>query len=513
MSFKLSRRSVLKGLGVALPLPFLNVMATPTATETSPKRFVSLFKPNGVHPPTWAINNSQEFDFEFSALMQPLQPHKEDILVLENMGVRKSGGHAGANFLCGVSRPSGASMDQVLADHIGRTTPVKSLELTTEGIFTNKPDCSYISYDERGRFMPRESDPQIVFDKLFRNPFASSTSRRALASVLDGVKDNAAFLSRRIGHEDRHTLDEFFTMVRQTEKKIESGARQIQDGEIDIRKFERPPAGGNLDEQVTSMLDIIALALWTDSTRVTSFMLGNDNSRLIFDFLGITEQHHYLSHFFRNFSIGNVTKLNRINLWHVEKYAYLINRLKAYKDGEGTLLDNTIVHYGSGMGHSDIHSGAHVPNILAGGKGLIRTGRSINHAAGQPVSSMLLSLLHTFGVEVDSFQKRSEIMSGLNDSNYEHFVEKEIATYLKADGKSIILQGKLRMSSDIDKPRLHLMDIEGVGTVRIEIPFKSFNRLGLPVYCGKNVYLEGVGGKKSGEWKISDISKIKEFKG
>lgn len=511
MRFKLSRRAALRGLGVTLPLPFLNLMASTKANGESPKRYVALFKPNGVHPPTWAINNSSEFDYELSALMKPLQPHKEDLLVLENIGVRKSGGHVGANFLCGAGKPVGASMDQVLADHIGKTTPVRSLELTTEGIFTNKPDCSFISYDARGRFVPRESDPQVVFDKLFRSPLSNANSRREMASVLDGVKDNAAFLNRRVGIEDQQTLDEFYTMVRETEKKIEAGNQQTHLTGVDTSRFERPPAGGTLDQQVTSMLDIIALALWTDSTRVTSFMLGNDNSRLIFDFLGVMEQHHYLSHFFRNFSIGNVTKLNKINLWHIEKFAYLLAKLKSYRDGEGTLLDNTVVHYGSGMGHSDVHSGNNVPNILAGGKGLIQTGRSVNHATGQPVHGLLLSLLHRFGVEAEKFQNRTETLPGLHDSNYDHYVEKQIPTFLKAEGKFVKFQGKMRMSSDIDKPRLHLMDIQGTGTITIQVPFKTFNKAGLPYFCGKNVYAEGTGTQQNGQWHISNISKISEY--
>lgn len=511
MSFKLSRRSALKGLGVALPLPFMNVMAAPGNKGGTPaKRYVGLFKPNGVHPPTWAINNGKEFDFELSALMKPLTAHKKDILVLDNMGVRHQAGHNGANFLCGMGRAKGASMDQVLASHIGKETPLKSLELTTEGIFTNKADCSFISYDEKSRFIPRESDPQVVFDKLFRSPLSNPKARKEMSSILDSVKDNAEFLSRRIGKEDKQTLDEFYTMVRETEKKL--AVRGKPQGPVrDVNSFERPAAGGNLDQQSKSMLDIIALALWTDSTRVISYMLGNDNSRLIFDFIGVKEQHHWLSHFFRNYSIDNVTKLNKINLWHVQKYAYLISKLKTLKEGSGSLLDNTVVHFGSGMGHSDIHSGAHIPNIMAGGKGIIKTGRYVNHSKGQPVHAMLHSLLHQFGVETESFQGKKETMSGLNDSNYEHYVEKKIATYLKEEGKVIKLQGKIRLTTDIKQPRMHLMDVEGIGTVKILIPFKTFNKISLPFYCGKNVYIEGKGAKKGNEWNISDISKIQEI--
>jgi len=511
MSFKISRRTALKGIGVTLPLPFLNAMASKQNQGQPPKRYVALFKPNGVHPPTWAINNGKEKDFELSALMKPLQPHKSDVLILDNMGTRHQSGHNGANMLCGQGRARGASMDQVLADHIGKNTPFKSLELTTEGIFTNKADCSFISYDSKSRFVPRESDPQVVFDKLFRSPLSNPKARQEMSSILDNVKDNADYLNRRIGKDDKQTLDEFYTMVRETEKKLQSRANSSAPNR-DLSKLTRPPAGGNLDQQVTSMLDMTALALWTDSTRVISYMLGNDNSRLVFDFLGVTEQHHWLSHFYRNFSIGNITKLNKINMWHMQKFSYFLNKLKSYKDGDGTLLDNTLVHYASGMGHSDIHSGNRIPNILAGGKGLIKTGRYVNHSERQPVTGLLLSLLHQYGVKLDTFQGSKATMTGLNDSNFKPFVEKKVATFLKQEGKGIKLQGKLRLSTNIDTPRLHLMDVEGIGTVKIEVPFKTFNKISLPFYCEKNVLIEGKGAKKGNEWRISDISKITEIK-
>ena len=510
MSFSLTRRSVLKGVGVTLPLPFLNVMGAVKKENNPPKRFVSLFKPNGVHPPTWAINNGKENDFELSALMKPLQPHKSDLLVLDNMGTKEQAGHNGANFLCGVESAKAASADQVLADHIGKTTALKSLELTTEGIFTNKPDCSYISYDSKGRFIPRNSDAQLVFDQLFRNPLSNPKRKAEMASILDGVKDNANSLASRVGKEDLQTLDEYYTMVRETERKLKS--KSNESNAINFDELERPTAGGGFNKQVTNMLDLIALALWTDSTRVISYMLGNDNSRLIFDFLGIKEQHHYLSHFYRNFSINNISYLNKINLWHIQKFTYLINKLMTFKEGDGTLLDNTVILFGSGMGHSDIHSGNKVPTLMAGGKGLIKTGRYVNHAERQSVSSMHLTLLKQFGVKIDSFHGQTATMTGLNDSSYTAFVEKKVASFIKEEGKVLKLQGKLRLSTDIKTPRLHLMDIEGVGTVKIEIPFKTFNKVSLPFYCEKNVYIEGKGAKNGTEWRVSDISKITELK-
>ena len=496
------------GTGVMMPLPFLNVMEAAKAKEPT-QRFVSLFKPNGVHPPTWEVNNGKEYDYEMSALLKPLSDHKQDLLVMANMGTRHQAGHNGANSLCGVGRAREASMDQVLAEYIGKNTPLKSLELTTEGIFQNKADCSYVSYDKQGRFVPRNSDAQLVFDQLFRNPLSNPKQKQQIISVLDSVKDHSKSFEKRLGKDDKATLDEYLTLVRDTERKLHKNS-SIKN-KADFSALKRPVAGAGFDQQVDQMLDIMVMALQTDSTRVISYMLGNDNSRLVFDFLGVNEEHHYLSHFYRNFSIENVTKLNKINLWHIEKYAKLINKLKQVREGERTLLDNTVVMFSSGMGHSDIHSGNRIPTLLAGGKDMIKTGRYVNHSKGQSVSGMLLTLLQGYGVKLDKFHGHTETIQGMNDSNYEHFVEKKVKTYLTSDKEGLKLQGKFRLSTNIETPRLQLMDIDGLGTVEIEVPFKTFNKESLPFYYGKNVYIEGKGTQKGESWKVTDIHEIKEI--
>lgn len=511
MSYQLSRRSLLKGAGVAMPLPYLNLMAKSQDSAAQKKRFVALFKPNGVHPPTWSINDGKEHDYQMSALMRPLQHHKKDLLILDNIGNKHQASHHGWNFLCGNVRPQEASVDQVIADKIGQDTSFRSLELTTEGVFTNQPDCSYISYDSKGRFIPRESDPQLVFDKLFRSPMSSASKRREMASILDGVRDNAAHLKRRIGKEDAQTLDEYYTIVRETEKKLALAAKTSK-SQIDTSKFKRPSTCSNLDEQVTAMLDIMALALWTDTTRVSTYMLGNDNSRLIFDFLGVDEQHHWLSHFFRNFSIGNVTKLNKINYWHMQKFAYFMDKLKSFKDGNDTLLDNTLIFYGSSMGHSDTHAGSRIPAVFGGGKNIVKTGRYVNHAQAQDPRGLHMALLKQYGVETDNFQRYDKTMSGLADSNYEHFKTKQYPKYIKEENGIIKLQGNLRQSQNIDTPRLHLMKVDNAKSVKIEVAFKNFNSVNLAYYCTRDVYIEAKGKNENGHWIISEITKIEEVK-
>jgi hypothetical protein len=358
----MNRRSFLRGsAGAALPLPFLNLMeasAKESGQDEPPLRFMTLFKPNGVHPPSWHINGGSEFDFRMSPLMQPFAKHKDDLLILDNMGDFGFSSHANSTrrFLSGHHENTrSASIDQHIADKIAGDTPHRSLELTTEGLFPNQIGCSYISYDAKGQPIPRESDPQLIFDRLFRSPLSHPQKRAEMASLLDRVRDDAKSLTRRAGTEDRDTLDQYLTVVRETEQRLQK-MQQRSAATTDFSSFKRPERSANLDEQVTSMIDLIALAMWTDSSRCITYMLGNSNSRMIFDFLGVKEQHHYLSHFFRNFSRSNLEGLLKISRWHMEKFDYLLTRLKSFKDHNGTLLDHSVVLFGSGMGHRDNHT-------------------------------------------------------------------------------------------------------------------------------------------------------------
>ena len=360
-----------------------------------------------------------------SPLMKPFEKHKQDILILDNMGDFgfSAHKHSTRRFLSGHhENTKSASMDQLIADRIGGDTPIRSLELTTEGLFTNQIGCSYISYDQNGDAIPRESDPQLIFDRLFRNPASDPKKRAEMTSLLDQVGDDARSLSRRAGAEDRQILDHYLTVVRETEKRLANV--KAKDTQNDFSQFKRPGPSGNLDEQVESMLDLISLAFWTDSTRCITYMLGNSNSRLVFDFLGIQKQHHYLSHFFRNFSRENLESLLKISEWHMEKFDGLLTRLKSYRDQNGSLLDHTMVLYGSGMGHSDNHTATRIPVVLAGAKDLLKTGRYVRYAKNQEVSRLHLSLLQKFGVETSSFASSSKMLPGLDASDYTPYRER-----------------------------------------------------------------------------------------
>jgi hypothetical protein len=520
MSPRIDRRTFLRGAaGAILPLPFLNLMELQgKTTEKSgpPLRFMTLFKPNGVHPPSWNINGGTENDFRMSPLMKPFSKHQDDLLILDNMGDFGFSSHASSTrrFLSGHHENSdSASIDQVIADQIGGGTPHRSLELTTEGLFTNQIGCSYISYDKHGQPIPRESDPQLVFDRLFRNPMSHPDKREKMTSLLDRVRDDARSLSRKSGKEDQQTLDEYLTVVRETEKRLEN-LKKSPIPAVDVSDSQRPPRALNLNEQVESMLDLVALALWTDSTRCVSYMLGNSNSRMIFDFLGIKEQHHYLSHFFRNFSRSNIDGLLKISLWHMEKFDYLLNKLKSYKDHNGTLLDHSVVLFGSGMGHSDNHTVTRIPLILAGqGGGMLMTGRYLRYAKNQELGRLHLALMQKFGVATDSFAGTTSPLPGLDGSHFEPYQERPFVSWIKRAGDQITVQGRLRLSDDLNEAKVFYVDVEGKESIRIEVSFRDFHHFNLAYHCGTPITLKGEVVDQNGRLLIKKVKELKSLHG
>ena len=514
----IDRRTFLRGAGVVLPLPWLNMMKAHGATKatTPPKRFMTLFKPNGVHPPSWNINGGSEHDFRLSPLMKPFEQHKDDLLILDNMGDFGFSSHANSTrrFLSGHHAvKNSASVDQLIADQIAGDTLHRSLELTTEGLFPNQIGCSYISYDKNGGAIPRESDPQLIFDRLFRNPLSNPARRAEMASVLDRVLEDAKSLDRKAGQEDRRTLEEYMEVVRQSEKRLSTMQKVEPNKQFDAENFTRPGTGANLDEQVDAMLDLIVLALWTDSTRCITYMLGNSNSRLVFDFLGITQQHHYLSHFFRNFSRSNLESLLKISLWHMQKFDRLLTKLKSHSEGDGTLLDNTLVLYGSGMGHSDNHTVKRIPVILAGATDMIKTGRYVRYAENQQLGRLHLSLLHKFGVDIDSFAGSMDPLPGLDASDFQPYREKTFESWIKVAQKQVTVQGRLRMSDNLDEAKIFYVDVDGGRSVKVEVTFRDFHDFNLAYHCGTGITLTGKGKDQNGQIVIEKVTDLKSVHG
>lgn len=516
----ISRRTFLRGAsGALLPLPFLNAMETPATKRQTPLRFVALFKPNGVHPPSWNIEGGSEYQFALSPMMQPFARHQKDLLFIDNMGDSGFSSHMAAarRFMSGGNAKDlwgRASIDQMIADKIGASTKHRSLELTTEGLFTQNPACSYISYNSQGGPIPRESDPELIFDRLFRDPLASSALRREAKSLLDRVQDHAKSLTRDIGREDQRTLDQYLSVVRETEKRI-TLLDQAEVPAIAFDSLERPVVAKNLNEQVEVMLDLLTLALWTDSTRCATYMLGNDNSRMIFDFLGVKKEHHFLSHYFRNFNRANLEDLYKICLWHMQKFDYLLTRMKSYKDADGTLLDNSLVLFGAGMGESDAHTAQRIPTILAGkAGGRIKTGRYIRYANNTNLLHLHRTLLELYGVEIPFNRETAacEALAGLDGSRFDAYQEKTFQSRFELVGEQVKVQGRLRFSSDLNQANQFFIDVEGKA-IRIQVPFKTFEQHNLPYFCGSPVSISGKGSQKNGEVLITSVTELQSIIG
>ena len=243
-------------------------------------------------------------------------------------------------------------------------------------------------------------------------------------------------------------------------------------------------------------------------------MLGNENSRMVFDFLGIKEQHHYLSHFFRNFSRENLDSLMKITLWHMEKFDYLLDRMKSFRDQEGSLLDNSVVLFGAGMGHSDNHTATRIPTILAGHGGqMFKTGRYVRYAKNQELSSLHLALLRKFGIQIDSFAGISEALPGLDRSDYEPYRERPFESWVRSEGTKILAQERLRMSDNLDEAKIFYIDVEGQEAIRMELDFGDFHQFNVAYYCGLPITIEGDGREASGSVSITKIRSLKSVFG
>jgi hypothetical protein len=418
-------------------------------------RFATLYFPNGVRPDRWTPEG-QGADFRLSPILAPLAALKSEILVLTdlmNKGSITGDGHyyKVAPFLTGTTiekttghnlRSNGVSVDQMIARKIGNLTPLPSLELSVEppttyvdiNVGLTALYGSHISWSSPTTPVTREINPQLAFDRLFR----SGAGRKATdddRSVLDAVMDDASQMKKRVGAADRLKLDEYFESVRSVERRIAFDAARrksevleskVLRAEIDrlggrIKSYYDVPAdkrGVDHTEQVRLMLEIIVLAFWSDSTRVATFMFGNEVSGRNFSFLpGVGGSHHEISH-----HSGDKHKLDeyeKINLWHVQQYACLLERLRAIREGDGNLLDNSMVLMGSGMRDGNAHSPYDLPLVLGGRGGrTLATGRALRYAPKTELCGLYVGVLNRMGVPTASFGDARAELPGLADATY-----------------------------------------------------------------------------------------------
>jgi hypothetical protein len=457
----IDRRHMLKGIGATLALPVLDAMRPLMAAGTRgsfPVRLAMLYMPNGVRADRWTPEGSGS-RFKLSPILSPLETYRNQLLILtglENKGSFQGDGHyvKTGGWLTGTTitkttgsdiNANGISMDQVAAKHLGRGTKIPSLELGTEpvatGIDTNvnytRLYASHISWKTPTVPLPCEDNPRVAFDRLFRTRSASGEKQAAdQQSVLDLVRDDARRLQAKLGQDDKQKLDQYMESIREVERRIEQEANSLGAGENlspDIaqsmdeldKRISKSMGKASREEELSSrprfdhgehsriMLDLMVLALWSDTTRVSSFMFGNDVTNRNFSFLdGVQGGHHSISH--HQNQAGQLDQYEKINTWHTEQYAYMLGRMQDIKEGDGTLLDHSMVAFGSPLRDGNSHSPRNVPIVLAGGaKGQIRTGRHLEFEQGTPLCSLWMSMLDKVGVKVPSFGDADSPLRGV----------------------------------------------------------------------------------------------------
>ncbi len=431
----LPRRAVLRGIGAAIALPWLEAMEAPRVlaggagqTGAPPLRMAFFYVPNGVHLPDWTPQQTGA-GFAIPATLQPLAPFRDELLVLSGLAQRNGealgdgpGDHARsmASFLTGVHplKTDGAgirvgiSADQVAAQKIGGQTRLPSLELGIErgaesGNCDSGYSCAYssnISWRSANMPMAKEINPKLVFDRLFgsgareETPDQRARREKYRKSILDLVLDDARQLRNRVGVNDRRKVDEYLTAVREVEHRVTH-----VEGPAD-----RLPAAGtvrphgipdDLGEHIRLLFDLIALAFQSDVTRVCTFMYANEASNRSYPSINVPDGHHDLSH--HGGDPKKHAKLKIINRFHVEQFAYLLGKLKAIREGERTVLDHSMIVYGSGISDGDRHNHDDLPVLLCGkGGGAIKPGRHVKFSP-QPLNNLFLSMLDRIGAPID----------------------------------------------------------------------------------------------------------------
>jgi hypothetical protein len=427
----ISRRTLLRGTGVALGLPWLEAM-TPrgraAVTPAAPVRMAVLYMPNGVHPEMWTPEG-EGTEFKLSPTLEPLADLKSEIVVPTNLWNQASRGGEGhyvkvSGFLTcttitktqGVDlNCNGVSMDQLAAKAAGSRTPLPSLELgiapVSTGVDINvgytRVYGAHVAWSSPTTPLAREINPRFVFERLFRATTPQTGGGKRDKQMLDLVLDDAKQLRQEVGTADRHRIDEYLSVVRSLEDRLERAASPERSTWKPRAKVNPAAIPDGIPkehaEHVRLMFDMIAMAFETDTTRICTFMFGNEVANTSFAFLdGVKGGHHDTSHHGKN--AEKLVQYQIINKWHVEQYAYLLRKLKNMREGEKSVLDNSMILFGSGIRDGDQHNPHNVPVILGGrGGGRIATGQHLVYEKDSPLANLWVSMLDAFGTPVERF--------------------------------------------------------------------------------------------------------------
>jgi len=432
----LSRRTFLRGMGVSMALPFLESMvpaATPFA-QTAAKagtRLGCIYVPHGATMDKWTPD-AEGTAFTFSDILQPLAPFRDRVNVISDLSHPQAygGGSATANhnrsaatFLSGAHAEAGPqarlgiTVDQFAAQHIGQGTPLPSLELTIEGPSLSCGEglsCAYrdtISWQGATTPLPMQNDPQVVFERLFGDG-STDAERRARRqqsiSLLDSVLEEAELLRRKLPSSDRTRVDRYLADVREIERRIETAARQAS---TDVQLPDAPVGvPKDVEDHIKLMLDLQVLAWQADITRVTTLLMAKELSNAVYPKSGVRDAFHILSH--HSNIRENQDRFAVLNRYHVSLLAHLLGKLQSIPDGDGTLLDHSMVLYGSAMSDGNQHNHGPLPIVLAGGaSGALKGGRHIRSAKDTSMSNLLLAMLDKLGTPAERFGDSTGMLS------------------------------------------------------------------------------------------------------
>ena len=428
----------MRGAGVTLALPFLDAMSPafggPTDPATKPPmRLGFVYVPNGIVMDGWTPAGEGP-GFELTPILQSLAPFRDRLTVLTGLSLNNasryapgegSGDHsvAGATFLTGVhpKRTEGAdiraaiTMDQIVANEFAKHTQLASLELSmaapdTLGICEKGWSCAYsstISWRDAQTPMPMENNPRLVFERLFGNSDTTKPEERLPAiqnerSVLDFVTESTSRLLTRLGGSDKKKLTQYLDGVRDVERRIQMAEKQSSQ---ELPTVDRPVGmPSSFEEHSKLMFDLQVLAYRTDITRMITFMLGREVSGRSYPEIGISDPHHPLSH--HNGDVDKIAKCLQINIYHAKMYAYYLDKLKSTPDGDGTLLDHTMIVYGAGLSDGNLHSHGNVPILLMAGQAAkIKGDRHIRYPEDKdtPLANLHLTLMDKLGIQIEKF--------------------------------------------------------------------------------------------------------------
>ncbi len=431
MIFKkhIARRSFLKGLGASIALPLLDGMVPAFAgaldvSKKSALRVAYVYLPNGMIRDTWQPAGDGP-NFEMTPCLKELAAFKNQMVVLSGLdgGPEFVGGHqrGSAMWLTGAEPKKsmndvhcGQSVDQVLAKEFGKSTQIESLELCIEDAaeIAGQSNAGYnAAYTNtiawRSPVMPlfMEHKPRAVFERLFgdgdsTDPAARLAKIKKNRNILDFVADDASRVLTELGTNDRVKVSEFLDAIRDVETRVQKAEANAS---MELPSMERPVGIPPYEDHVKLMFDLLLLAFQTDMTRVSTFMLAREYSELVYTNLGITEPHHPLTH--HRGIPERIEQVRKIDVYHTKLFAYFVDKMKNTRDGEGSLLDHSLVVYGAGMGDGDIHNQWNMPiALLGGGNGQIKKGgMHITFPKGTPFSNFHVSTLNLAGIQTEKF--------------------------------------------------------------------------------------------------------------